>query len=594
MNPINTENLMPRIEALLQQLLRVIEHGERLDLPVSPAQDRLDALAEGINILIGDLFHESAKQRKIRAEYEQLFETLRDAVLLISNDGRVIRANSAALQLLGSGKESLLGSPFHKYLKDHSSLERLREAVDFAEGVNNMEMNILSPSGSYVPVAVSASYLPSEPNDTNKQLVLVARDLRRLRELLKEAARAEEERKRANALELQQKQLEKALEDLRHAHEALAQAQKMEAVGQLAAGIAHDFNNLLSIVTGAAELASFELNAEHPASQDLQQILGATERASALTKKLLLFSRKHSTPVSRFEVGATVSQVAELLKRVLPETIQLSAEACPSSLIIELDPNQFEQIIINLVLNARDAMPNGGKINLQIQAIELLEDKNFKAGSYVELTVQDNGTGIAPEHLERLFEPFFTTKSNGRGTGLGLATCYALVTEAGGTIQAESVFNQGSLFRVRLPRFDSLNREEPAEKFLNFVNIVQDGLILVIEDEPALRQLIVRQLQRLGYQTLEAQDGIEALRIFENSWQKIDLIISDLVLPHLSGEQIILSIRKIKPNVPVLYISGYSEVYPDLEVAGAATQLLAKPFELKELAKRVVELHTSR
>jgi two-component system, cell cycle sensor histidine kinase and response regulator CckA len=371
------------------------------------------------------------------------------------------------------------------------------------------------------------------------------------------------------------------------------QAQKMEAVGQLAGGIAHDFNNVLTVVQGNASLL---LEVKALSEEDLalvRQITEAAERATALTRQLLLFGRKQVLQSHPVKLNEIVGNMTKMLKRILGEDITLQSDFAPSLPAIRADLGMIEQIILNLAVNARDAMPRGGSLRITSTVETVSEDQSRPwpdavPGHYVCLDVRDSGSGIAPEHLPHIFEPFFTTKEVGKGTGLGLATVYGIVKQHGGGITVESQLEKGTTFRiylpvappsVRAPRSLAPDAKLPAGK----------ETLLVVEDESAVRMLVVSLLQRCGYRVLEAESGMAALELWKKSGDAVDLLLTDMIMPGgMTGRELAEKLRAEKPGLKVIYTSGYSpDILEKAPLPVEGCNFLQKPYQPLKLAQTV-------
>jgi PAS domain S-box-containing protein len=362
----------------------------------------------------------------------------------------------------------------------------------------------------------------------------------------------------------------------------LRQSQKMEAVGQLAGGIAHDFNNLLTVVSGYATVLARRA-ADEQTRADVREITAATDRAAQLTRQLLTFSRRGPQAPERVDLNALVRGVETMLKRLIDEDIQLEIQLAEGVDAVEADPGQLEQILVNLVVNARDAIsPGTGTIRIETSTVDLDADRartlGVREGRSSTLVVADDGIGMSPATLSHIFEPFFTTKAPGKGTGLGLATVYGIVEQAGGSVSATSEPGRGSRFVMTLPSADGSPAREPERPMTR--------TILVVEDEPALRNLVRTVLEGEGYRVLEAGNGREALEVVERHDEHIDLLLTDVVMPELSGPELVAHLRGLRPDTKVLYVSGYAD--SRLGLRGVAERsVLRKPFSLDELADRV-------
>ena len=377
------------------------------------------------------------------------------------------------------------------------------------------------------------------------------------------------------------------------------QAQKMEGIGRLAGGVAHDFNNLLTAILGYVEMAGTKLPPDNPALDYFQSIRHAAERGASLTRQLLAFARRQITEPRVVDLNQLVLHMQDLLRRVIGEDIELRIVTARDLGSVRLDPAQFEQVLMNLAINARDAMPNGGVLTIESKNVELDEHyarqhQGVSPGSYVMLAVSDTGMGMTEDVSRHLFEPFFTTKPPGKGTGLGLATCYGIVKQNGGHIWVYSEYGRGSTFKIFLPRTGEAAQMEAAP------DTAHDSLsghetILVVEDEPLVRAVSVESLQMLGYHVLEAANGDEALQVARNFSGTIDLVVSDVVMPSMSGPTLVQHLRRERPHVKVLFVSGYTDdAIVRQGVLEPGVEFLQKPFPLAALARRIREILGSR
>ncbi|MEO8211858.1 MAG: PAS domain-containing protein, partial [Myxococcales bacterium] len=380
------------------------------------------------------------------------------------------------------------------------------------------------------------------------------------------------------------------------------QAQKMEAVGVLAGGIAHDFNNLLTAINGYSDLMLRRLPDSDPNLELVRSIRAAGERAAGLTRQLLAFSRKERLETSVQSLNVIVEKMEDLLRRMVEENVVLTTRLDPAAGLINANGAQVEQILLNLVINARDAMPSGGEVRIETHNVVLNGPLSkalmpMVAGLYVALEVTDAGMGIAPEVMTKIFEPFFTTKVVGKGTGLGLAVVYGIVKGLQGGIEVDSVPGQGTTVRVYLPqapqdRVPGRERERERESISSPAAAGFPGreTVLVVEDEPTVRKLIRHVLADLGYHVLTASNGLEALTIFEEG-QAVDVLVTDLVMPGLGGRELAARVRERSPTLPILFMSGYSaDVGIDQDVLSIGENFLAKPFTPGDLARKVREI----
>jgi PAS domain S-box-containing protein len=372
----------------------------------------------------------------------------------------------------------------------------------------------------------------------------------------------------------------------------LLQAQKMEAVGRLAGGIAHDFNNLLTAINGYSQLAMRKLDARDPSYAHIEQIRSAGERAATLTRQLLAFSRKQILQPRVVNLNVIVFDLERLLGRLIGEDVKLATVLGQSLGSVRVDPGQIDQVIMNLAVNARDAMPKGGKLTLETANVNLdasyaQREDNVKPGRFVMLAVSDTGVGMTPEVKAHLFEPFFTTKGPGSGTGLGLATAHGVVKQSGGFITVYSELGRGTTFKVYLPRVDEA--PEPVQKAVDTAPAQKgSGTILLAEDDEFVRTLTVSVLRGAGYTVFEASSGEEALLVVERHPQPLHLLLTDVVMPGLGGPDLARRAIELRPELRVLYMSGYTGTGVLQEgVIGPDTPFLGKPFSPDQLLARV-------
>jgi signal transduction histidine kinase len=390
--------------------------------------------------------------------------------------------------------------------------------------------------------------------------------------------------------EIQQRQQTEAA--LQVSQEQLVQSQKMEAIGQLAGGIAHDFNNLILVINGYSELLLGELKSDEKQRLKVEQIKQAGARAAALTQKMLAFSRQQVTHPRPVNLNTVVSSITPMLSRLIGESIHVVTRLSPVGQV-KVDPMQIEQVIMNLVLNARDAMPHGGTLTIETSNVELDhlytgQHPGSQIGTYVELAVRDTGMGMDAETKRRVFEPFFTTKEVGKGTGLGLSVVYGIVKQSGGYIEVTSESQKGSLFTVYLPRLSS--PVVPSDAQTHSLATGRES-ILIVEDEQAVRTLISGMLRQQGYDVIEASDGDDALRTVEHATGSVHLLITDLVMPRLGGSDLAQRLRVQRPHVKVLYISGYSDdTLLRQEGLPVGAHFLQKPFTPEALSLKVREV----
>jgi PAS domain S-box-containing protein len=409
---------------------------------------------------------------------------------------------------------------------------------------------------------------------------LERRVVERTRELSLTVARLEKE---ISDREKAESALQKSEDQLRH-------AQKMDAVGRLAGGVAHDFNNMLSVILGHTEMALSELDEHHELHEGLDTIRQAALRSAGLTQQLLAFSRQQVVSPRHLDLRLLVREFEKMLKRVIGDDINLRItlpdEPCP----VRVDPVQIEQVILNLAINARDAMPNGGQLRIETRLTTLTPEYVYahpeaKLGRHVELSVKDEGTGMDAETQRRIFEPFFTTKAEGRGTGLGLSTVYGIVHQSGGSLMVESAPDQGSTFRVFLPVAQGKDAWAPAG-----AEPARPGneTILLVEDEPEVRRVIALTLRRFGYDVVVADDPRHAVEICAASERPVHAVLTDVVMPGISGVALVERLRGLRHGLKVLFMSGYTDrQIVDASTLNASASFIQKPFTPDALGKQL-------
>jgi two-component system, cell cycle sensor histidine kinase and response regulator CckA len=374
--------------------------------------------------------------------------------------------------------------------------------------------------------------------------------------------------------------------------EQFRQAQKMESIGSLAGGIAHDFNNLLTVIGGCCELVALKVSGDVTVAEPLEEIRSATQSATALTRQLLTFSRQQIVMPLPLDLTATVNGFSKILRRLVEENVQIEFRLSPDLGTVRADPGQVEQVLLNLVANARDAMPNGGTVTIETRRAaptndDVLLHPELGSGNFVELSVADTGSGMSPEVRARLFEPFFTTKPVGRGTGLGLATVYGIVTQTGGYIVVDSAPGVGTTFRIYLP-VDTRAAEPARPEREGARPVTGHETILVVEDNAPLRRLNERILQRYGYTVLTAANGVEAQHVCTGHAGPIHIVLVDVIMPGDSGPTVAAWITERRPETRIIYTSGYvGEAIEDARILGSEGMFLQKPFTPAQLASAI-------
>ena len=494
-------------------------------------------------------------------------------------EGRILKANRRMCEMLGYSEKELTGKsypeithPDDRAVSQESVQQLLLGNIDRFF----LEKRYLHKNGESVWARVNVQ-LRRDANHAPKYFIAHLEDIRHLKE--SEEAISQLQNRAA---------VEKAVLE-----EQLRQAQKMEVIGQLAGGVAHDFNNLLSPILGYADLALTQLRPGDPMAEDLQAIRDAAVRAAALTRQLLAFSSKQLLSMTPLNLNRVVREFAKMARHFIRESIEITLHLDSDLGDIKADETQLHQILMNLSINARDAMPQGG--SLVIETSNAAFDETFakqhaglQPGPYALVSVRDTGSGMAPEILERVFEPFFTTKPPGHGTGLGLPMTYGIVKQHQGYIWITSAPEKGTVVKIAFPKTGEPAAEESAAGHLPLADLSGQETLLVVEDDARVRNLVMKMLTRHGYRAVPAVDAQDALRYLESDPGSPDLVITDLIMPGLNGRELQERISALRPGIPVLFISGYPrDVLTDAEPWSADFHLLAKPFTTHELLSQV-------
>ncbi len=384
-----------------------------------------------------------------------------------------------------------------------------------------------------------------------------------------------------------------AEEALLQSHTQLRQLQKLEAVGRLAGGLAHDFNNVLTVIMGHSQVLLGEMGSDHPLRSRIEEMQKASDRAKILIRQLLTFSKKHPSGAKALSLNTILGNFETMLRRLIGTDIQLTLKLSTDDLRIKADPAFVEQIVMNLAVNARDAMPDGGKLIIETASADLDHTPHYHVnpmapGEYVRLSVSDTGCGMSPELQAHIFEPFFTTKEEGKGTGIGLSTVYGIVTEGGGGLDVTSEMGAGTRFDVYLPRVTS-EIEVSTDETVLVQSVKGHETILLVEDDQDVRMLIRDELRTLGYRVVEARNGVEACLVATPHIGKLKLLLTDIVMPGMSGTELARHLRVIKPELKLLFISGYTDDV-GIGVGDPASAYLQKPFIPGALASAVRQI----
>jgi PAS domain S-box-containing protein len=500
--------------------------------------------------------------------FQKAFQASPDTMVLHSlSEGRHMDVNESFLRLVGYRREELVGRTamdlglWWDLAQGNEYLRILREQGR----VRDLEICVRTKSGQARTLLLSAEVIEIAGQDC---VVAIGKDI-------SEQKKAEQERPRLE--------------------EQLRQAQKMEAVGRLAGGVAHDFNNILMVINGYVQLVLRKLSPRHPLRQNLNEIRKAGERAASLTGQLLAFSRRQILVPRILDLNKVVADTKEMLRRVIGEDVELVIrQGCKLAKVLA-DPGQIAQVLVNLAVNARDAMPGGGRLtietgNVDLRGAETGDLPGAAPGPYVMLAVSDTGVGMSREVMEHMFEPFFTTRERGKGTGLGLSTVYGIVKQSGGYVRAQSEPGQGSAFRIYLP-CAQVGSGKPAARSTKARLAKGRETILVVEDELAVRQVVAATLRSCGYKVLEAGSGEEAMRRLRRHEGPLHLALCDLVMPRMNGRKVADSVRTLYPEVKVVFMSGYTDdALLRHGISGTQGSFLQKPFTMEALTQKVREV----
>jgi PAS domain S-box-containing protein len=562
--------LLSFIEAFLRHA------GHRLPLYFPGAPLAVWAIEAGIVVLaVGAVLTVMEAQgervsalRESEERYKSLFDRSLECVFLHDFEGHFLDANQAGLDLIGYLREDLATLTFAALLTEDQlpmTRQAVKEILSTGHHQNRGEYRLRRKDGGVVFVETRSSLIYREGKPFAIQGI--ARDITGRK-------RAEEETAKLQA-------------QLHH-------AQRMESIGRLAGGVAHDFNNLLTVINGYSRLLLGKLKAGDPLLDGLEQIHRAGERAAGLTQQLLAFSRKQVLQPRALDLNRVVGEMRPMLERLMGEDVEVSVELHAEATTIRADPNQLERVVMNLVVNARDAMPEGGKLSIETGVVEWDESyaqshPGARAGPYIVLAVSDTGVGMNEETRRHIFEPFFTTKEVGKGTGLGLSTVHGIVEQSGGCIDVHSEPGHGTTFKLYLPRVEDAAADAEMPEAVPAAGGKET--VLVVEDQAEVRKYAAAALEDYGYRVIQAESAAEALLVCEREAERIDLVLTDVVMPNLSGRELAHRLEKRWPGIKVLFMSGYTgDAIMHHGAPKEGTEYIPKPFGPDQLAIKVREV----
>lgn len=516
---------------------------------------------QGFMYDVSELLEAKEAIQESEAKFQSIFQGMAVGIALVNADGRIMESNRAFEKMLGYRGEEL----FNRSMK---------ELVHPDDTIQDLELQKQLLNGTKDHYQIEKRYIRKDGETVWGRLsVSLGQGLRE-----KPTIHMIEDITGWKQLEMQ-----------------FLQSQKMETVGRLAGGIAHDLNNLFTVLGGYSQLALLQMEGDHPLRSNLEEIKRTVDRAAELTQRLLAISRRQTMNMKVFNLNRLLQGLDKMLVRIIREDIELVLRLSDDLGEVKTDPSQIEQAILNLVVNARDAMPQGGKLIIETRNVELDETyvrSHFDVipGHYVSISVTDTGCGMSPEVKERIFDPFFTTKSEGKGTGLGLSTVYGIVKQSGGYVWVYSEPQRGTTFKIYLPRvkenLDDLTSPAETGDFPK-----GEETLLLVEDEEALRNLTAKVLRDQGYTVLEAANGDEAIKLARNFSQRIHLLVTDLVMPQMGGKKLVEQFKLLHPDCRVLFISGYTdEVMTEQGLLGHGAKFLQKPFSPLEFLRKIREV----
>lgn len=526
---------------------------EQPELPKAAGKDLNNF--QSFNSALQEAYDQLALSEK---RYRELYDNAPDMYHTLDLNGCFVEFNPKHTEVLGYSAEEFQDSHISSILPE-DMLPNLAEGLHDLRTIGHIkarEFMLRKKDGSLMPVEIHAMRFDG-PDGEPREIRCIMRDI------------------------TERKKLE----------EQLLQSQKMESIGRLAGGVAHDFNNLLTAITGYTQIALMSVPPGNRVREYLEQISQATERAATLTRQLLAFSRRQIIAPKVMNLNDAVTNTEKMLRHLFSENIDLTTSLASDLDPVIMDPTQVDQVLMNLALNARDAMPGGGKLsietaNITLKKSDLMHHPDVSPGEYIELTVSDSGTGMSEETLSHIFEPFFTTKEEGKGTGLGLSMCYGIVKQNRGHLSVQSALGQGSAFRIYIPRAENAVTPPDSKKGEELSEGTET--ILLVEDDPLVRRLSVEVLSQQGYAVLESSDGVEALQLAQDHQGEIHLLLTDVIMPNMDVGELTSHLKGVCPNLKVLFTSGYADdTIVRHGVLEPEVEFMEKPFNPTELLNRV-------
>lgn len=497
--------------------------------------------------------------RESEKRYRTLFRDSRDAIFITTKEGRFIDFNHSAQDLFGYTRQEMIRLNVENLYATPDEREKFHRDIEQTGSLRDYEVKLRKKDGTVIDCLLTASLrLDDEGNIVGYHGII------------------------------------HDITDRKKLEQQLLQSQKMEAVGQLAGGVAHDFNNILTAIIGFGNLLKMDLDKDDPLNYYVAQILNSAERAANLTRALLAFSRKQIISPRPVNINEVIRGVEKLLSRIISEDVELSISLTNKDLVVMADIGQIEQVLMNLSANARDAMPNGGRLMVSTELVEMDEDfikaHGFsKGGDHALITIEDTGEGMDKNTRERIFEPFFTTKEVGQGTGLGLSMVYGIIKQHNGHIQVYSEPGKGTIFNIYLPLVQSKVNGIKTDK----PHVIKQGTetLLIVEDDYQIRDLLKRLLEGFGYKVIEAVDGEDAIKVFNENKEKIQLLILDVIMPKKDGKQVYNEIKRIKPDIRAIFSSGYkTDIVQRKGIVEEGLDFIFKPISPNELLVKVREV----